>query len=125
MECFEHPGATGVGICRGCGKAVCRECAISLPRGLACSPACEVDVAELNEMNERGKRIYGIGQYKTNQLPSGVLVWLLLTGAMVSMSGYFYFATDRIDYLTTTMAVLFLLITYITYRGSKRTGINC
>ncbi len=124
MECFEHPGAIGVGICRGCGKAVCRECAIQLPRGLACSPACELDVAELNEMNERGKRIYGVGQYKTNQLPSGVLVWLLLTGAMVSMSGYFYFATDRIDYLSTTMAVLFLLITYITYRGSKRTGFN-
>ncbi len=125
MECFEHPGAPGVGLCRGCSKGVCRACAVVLPKGLACSPACEVEVAEVTEMNERGKRIYGIGQYKTNQLASGVLVWLLLSGAMVSMSGYFFFARGRIDYVTSTMAVLFLLITYITYRGSKRTGINC
>lgn len=125
MECFEHQGAHAVGICRGCNKAVCRECAVVFPKGMACCAECEQDVKELIEMNERGKRIYGVGRYKTNQLASGVLIWLLMSGAMVSVSGYFFFATGRVDYTTTTMAVLFLVITVITYRSSKRTGINC
>lgn len=125
MDCFNHPATHAIGICRGCNKAVCHTCAIVFAKGMACSAECEQDVKELIEMNERGKRIYGVGQYKTNQLASGVLIWLLMTGAMVSVSGYFFWATGRVDYTTTTMAVLFLVITLITYRSSKRTGINC
>src|SRR3989338_416555 len=125
MQCFEHKGNDAVGICKSCNKAVCMECAISFPKGLACSSECEKDVKELIEMNERGKRLYGIGQYQSNKLASGVIVWLLLSAVMLSVAIYVYITPGRFDYVTTAMATVFLMITVIVYRASKSTGIKC
>ena len=101
------------------------ECAISFPKGIACSPECEQDAKEIIEMNERGKRIYGIGQYKTNKLASGVMVWLLLSAVMVSMTIYFYVSKGRVEPIISGISVVFIVITIIVYRAAKRTGINC
>jgi hypothetical protein len=125
MQCFEHKGTDAVGICKSCNKAVCMECTISFPKGIACSPECEQDAKEIIEMNERGKQIYGIGKYKTNKLASGVMVWLLLSAVMVSVAIYFYIAKGKIDPAICGMSVVFIAITVIVYRAAKRTGINC
>ncbi|KAF1067144.1 MAG: hypothetical protein GAK45_01746 [Pseudomonas citronellolis] len=45
MECFNHPGAVAVCQCRGCGKGICRNCALPISRGLVCSEDCR-DFAE-------------------------------------------------------------------------------
>ncbi|MET1078965.1 MAG: hypothetical protein ABWY06_13205 [Pseudomonas sp.] len=125
MQCFEHRANAAVGLCRACGRGVCPECAIAFPKGLACCSACEADAKELIEMNERAKKLYGIGQYHSNKLASGVIVWLLLSAVMCSTAGYVYVAKGRLDYVTTAMAVVFLIITFIVYRASKKTGIQC
>jgi hypothetical protein len=125
MQCFEHNGIDAVGICKTCNKAVCMACAISFPKGLACSPECETDAKDLIEMNERGKRIYGVGQYKNNKLASGVIIWVLMSAVMLAAAIYFYAAKGRFDFVTSAMATVFMIITVIVYRTSKRTGINC
>lgn len=125
MNCFQHRENQGIGICKSCGKAVCPDCAIEFPKGLACSNECEKDAKELVEMNERGKRIYGIGEFKTNKLASGVWVWLLLSGVMWVIAGMSFFVSSKPDYGTAAMAIVFSIITIIVYRGSKRTGLNC
>lgn len=53
-------------------------------RGLACSAGCEQDTNELVEMNRLGKKMYGIRQYKSGKLVSGVIVWFLLSAVMPS-----------------------------------------
>jgi hypothetical protein len=125
MICFKHNHNQSVGLCKSCGKALCLECVIEFPRGIACSSECEEDAKELVEMSERGKKIYGIGQYKTNKLASGVWVWLLLTGALWSATGVSFFVSNNPNYGTAVLATLFSIITIIVYRASKRTGINC
>lgn len=125
MICFKHEDRAAVGICKSCGKAVCKTCAIEFPKGLACSAECEKDAKELIEMNERGKKIYGIGDYKTNKLASGVVVWLLLAGVMWLSAVAMYFTYGDIDYVTVIMAVVFSIISFIVYRSSKRIGLNC
>lgn len=125
MNCFQGHEQPAVGICKSCGKAVCPECAIEFPKGLACSDACQKDVKEIIEMNERSKKIYGIGDYQTNKLASGVWVWLLLSGVMWVVAVASFFVSSRPDYGITAMAVVFSIITTIVYRSSKRTGINC
>ncbi|MGB0866763.1 MAG: hypothetical protein ACPGSC_09655 [Granulosicoccaceae bacterium] len=125
MLCFKHAQEQAVGICRSCNKAVCRQCAIELPKGLACSSECQKDVHELVEMNERGKKLYGIGDYKTNKLATGVWVWLLMTGTMWVAAGLGYLGSGSLDIGHTVMAVLFSVISFIVYRSSKRTGLNC
>lgn len=125
MECFKHQTVPAVGLCKSCNKAVCRSCAIIFPKGLSCSEECEMDAKELVEMNERGKKLYGIGQYKTNKLASGVLVWILLTSVMWLVAGVTYLISEDIDFGSLAMAVVFSLITVIVYRSSKSTGLKC
>jgi hypothetical protein len=125
MECFEHTGVPAVGICKSCNKAACKTCAIIFPKGIACCEACAMDAKELVEMNERGKKLYGIGEYKNNKLASGVWVWLLMSIAMWSFAAISYFDARRIDYGTLAMAIVFSVVTGIVYRSSKRSGIQC
>lgn len=125
MNCFQHRESLGIGVCKSCGKAVCPDCVIEFPKGLACSIECEKDAKELIEMNERAKKIYGIGEHKTNKLASGVWVWLLLSAVMWVVAGVGFFSSSKPDYVTAMMAIVFTIITIIVYRGSKRTGINC
>jgi len=125
MICFSHQDKQGVGVCKSCGKAVCQDCVIEFSKGLACSAACEKDAKELVEMNERGKKIYGIGDYQTRGLASGVWVWLLLTGVMWGISVWSYFNSNKFNYGAIVIAVVFSIITFIVYRSSKRTGLNC
>lgn len=40
MRCFTDPEVEAVGICRRCGKGVCRTCASDGPYGLTCSGPC-------------------------------------------------------------------------------------
>lgn len=124
MHCFAHSGITAVGLCRCCAKGLCRECAIELPKGLACSVECELEAKELIELNERAKKLYGIGQYHNNKLASGVMVWLLLSAVMFAAAGYAYVANGRFDFVSTAMAAVFVVITVIVYRASKNTGLK-
>ncbi|MDC0358841.1 hypothetical protein OAO01_08500, partial [Oligoflexia bacterium] len=82
MECFKHLGESGVGLCKSCFKAVCKSCAIELEHGLACSEECATDVKEYNEMQERGKSLYGIGPRKSRVPATGVILWSCLTAIM-------------------------------------------
>ena len=43
MRCFYHEDKEAVGTCKSCGRGVCRECAVELSKGLACSGRCEAD----------------------------------------------------------------------------------
>jgi len=125
MECFEHDGIQAVAICKSCYKAVCKNCAIPLPQGIACSSECERDVKETNDVVERSKKIYGIGDHQSNKLASGVWVWLLLSSAMWVVSLFPLVKGRSLDYGTMIMAIIFTVITIIVYRSSKNTGINC
>lgn len=76
-------------------------------------------------MNERGKKLYGIGQYKSNGLTTGVWIWLLLTTSMWAAWGISYVFSDRVDYGTLATALIFSVVTSIVYRASKRMGLQC
>ncbi|MDL2268446.1 DUF2180 family protein [Desulfosarcina sp. OttesenSCG-928-A07] len=77
MNCYLHDETQAVGICALCGKGVCRDCGLDTPEilGLTCSEACKHELSELREMNQRGKKIYGIGVPR--KIPTIVWMWLL------------------------------------------------
>ena len=50
MNCFNHPAVPAVGLCKSCGKALCRDCVTELVNGLACKGKCESRVNMLNRM---------------------------------------------------------------------------
>jgi hypothetical protein len=47
LKCFHHPTDDAVGLCKACGKGVCRVCAVDLGEGLACADSCEVAARDL------------------------------------------------------------------------------
>ncbi len=53
MNCFKHEAQLAVGICKSCGKGLCRGCAIDLSNGLACRGSCEERVVLLNRVIDR------------------------------------------------------------------------
>ena len=53
MNCFRHDSQAAVGICKSCGRGLCRTCASEVPNGLACRGSCEDRVALLNRVIDR------------------------------------------------------------------------
>jgi hypothetical protein len=60
MQCFLHPNDSAVGICKSCGKGICRACAIQVDRGLACSDACKPFVESLSKLQQTTIRNIGL-----------------------------------------------------------------
>lgn len=125
MHCFNHSSLSAVGVCKACQKGLCTDCAVDVGNGIACMESCETSVAELNEMNERGLKLYGIGKYKSRMPSSGVLLWGVLSILLWAVFGYAYYRTGSASYEIAGPAVFFSIVTVFAIYSSRRTGLNC
>ncbi len=125
MECFKHTKIAAVGICKSCYKAVCKDCAIEVPHGLACSPECAIEVNESNQAQERSKTIYGIGKRKSRIPSSGVILWSLFAVVMWALFLFPYLVAGKVLYENLVMAILFTVIAGIAFYSARRTGLQC
>lgn len=123
MECFTHANTPAVGLCKTCGKGVCRSCVHDAGIFIACSTACEKEAADLHEMNQRGKKIYGIGVPK--KLASGVIMWLLFAALFGGFGIYQSIQTQRIDWFALLFGAASLCIAAVVYNRSKESGLQC
>lgn len=57
MRCFYHEDREAVGICKSCGRGLCRECAVELPKSLACRGRCEADAQAVTQLIERNLQV--------------------------------------------------------------------
>ena len=56
MNCFNHPELPALGICKSCGKGLCRDCLAEVPDGLACKNRCEDRVGFINRIIDGNKQ---------------------------------------------------------------------
>lgn len=124
MECFKHPASSAVGICKACGKAVCKLCGIDTDIAIACSEVCAKEAADLHEMNQRGKKLYGIGVTKT-KLPSGVIMWLLFAALFGGFGVFVSIRNQEPEWFLLLFGVISLFVAGITYRRAKDFGLQC
>jgi hypothetical protein len=82
MECFVHTGRAAVGVCKSCGKALCRECADELNEGLACrSDACRRRLNLYNWIMDHNVHI--VRDYSKRTQTAG---WMLMgSGGLVAV----------------------------------------
>ena|SRR6516164_829436 len=75
MKCFNHSTVEAVGVCRSCGRALCRDCITEVGLSCSCKGRCESVVATMNDLVQRGKTAY----QKTSvlQLRTGIFIMLL------------------------------------------------
>ena len=123
MECFAHPSSPAVAACKACGRAVCRTCARDLGFAVACSDTCAKEAADLHEMNQRGKRIYGIGMKP--KLASGVIVWIMFAVLFIGWGVFQTIKTGEPEWFPIIFGIGAGVIAAIVYRRSREIGLQC
>lgn len=123
MECFTHTSSQAVGICKTCGKAVCRNCAKDAGMFITCSDTCEKEAADVHEMNQRGKKIYGIGVPK--KIASGVIMWFLFAALFGGFGIFQTIKNHQPDWFLLLFGVVSLFIGILAYKRTKESGLQC
>ena len=82
MECFYHEGDAAVGSCRACFKGLCRQCAIELQGGLACTGRCEPMVEAVVATIQQSTRYQAVSSGLLRSA-RGLWVGLCLVGLFV------------------------------------------
>jgi len=123
MECFTHSAAQAIGVCKTCGKAICRTCAIDSGMFVTCSEICAKEAADVHEMNQRGKKIYGIGVAK--KMPSGVIMWLLFAALFGGFGIYQSLRNQQPEWFLLLFGLLSLVVAFLGYKRAKDVGLQC
>lgn len=117
MLCFAHSTEPAVGICKVCGKGVCRSCAIQVRRGLACSEVCKPAAEGLSRWHEVEVRNVGVAGMRRIIQPLMAILFLGL-----AIYAYFSFGTDPLFWMALGAGAIFALITAISWIGGKTGG---
>lgn len=92
MNCFNHPELPALGICKSCGKGLCRECISEVPDGLACKNRCEDRVRFINRILDSNKQALTAAN---NQVRSGA-IFIIVTGLIFCAFGFLpYFISGQ------------------------------
>lgn len=91
MKCFNHANADAVGICKSCGRGLCRDCVAQVGLSCSCRGECESVVAAMDELVQRGRSAYQ--KSSATQLRSGVVIILL--GALFLFVGVATWSGER------------------------------
>lgn len=123
MHCYTHHEHQAVGVCKACQKAVCLDCVIDTGRGLACSPACEQEVKDINAIVDRSKTIYSIG--KKNRLPqTGVLMFAFFGCMFTGIGIYHYLYKEYFDAVSIIMGLGFIAFAIFAYLRTRKLSLN-
>jgi hypothetical protein len=83
MNCFNHADRSAVGICKSCGKGLCRDCAIDLQDGLACKGRCESRVRVMNQIADNNARVLSVTRL---QARAGDLMRIVLGAVLILLA---------------------------------------
>lgn len=115
MECFDHSGAAAVGLCKFCGKGICRDCARNVGPCLVCSSdRCAKSAAADEILRQRVMKACAIGDGKRK--PNIMLIMLILFGTLFTGFGiYISFIRKHFEFLPIAMGTGFLVVALILY----------
>ena len=128
MFCYNHNKENAAGICKECHKAICHDCIELVGGNVACKDTCIEYIMELNQLNEKAKKIYNIGTSASNKSPwknLGVLTYFIMGLGFVFIELLNYFAREDIHPSGIFLGSLFLLIGVIAYYKAKKLNLDC
>lgn len=117
MRCYYHSETNGVGVCRGCGKALCRRCTRDTGFGLTCSEACTERARQHEQLVTFNRRLHGLDRRSATLNAPAVMytVFALILWGL----GVYTSITRGLDYLTLLVAAGFTVMAVLAYRRSK------
>ncbi len=84
MNCFNHPDQPALGLCKSCGRGLCRSCLTEVPDGLACKNRCEARVNLINSIIDNNKKTLAAANV---QIRSSTL-FLIVMGVLFCVFGF-------------------------------------
>ena len=124
MKCFTHHEIDAVGICKACSKAVCASCTTDTGRGLSCSDACSSEIDQQNQIIDKSKKIYSIGE-KAPFMPTGLIIHFFFGFLFSGFSIFNYFQQGSLEWFLLLMGLGFLVIGIIGWHKNKQLNLNC
>lgn len=134
MHCYNHQTKEAIGLCRHCFKGLCQECCQKNEDSLVCSESCGQKISEIEEINERAKKIYGVGKYEPKYRFSLSVILYFCMGVLftsLGISDLFHYQESLLSYdiflhydiFLIFFGVLFLLFSYLAWKRSRKIGI--
>ncbi len=105
MNCFVHSPAAAIGICKHCGRGLCRDCVVEVALSLACKGRCETEVAAMNELTHRAKSSF----QKAASSYTKMAVFMGLAGLLFTGLGALTLNIDKAGFIPLALGLLFLL----------------
>lgn len=102
---------------------MCSACARDLVFAVTCSDACERDCTELQEINRRAKRIYGVGDVP-RQFPLAAAIWGAFAVLFVGFGIYDFIHTAQMYWFPVLFGLLSGGISVVAYRRAKALQLN-
>lgn len=122
MECFVHEGVAAVGVCKGCGKALCRSCATDLGFALVCGDTCASDVSHDREVAVRARRVFGITGSKP-KVPTGPLIGALFAVMFAGYGAVEWWRTGQPQWFSIIMGVTVAVAASFAYVRARSLGL--
>ena len=116
MKCYNHPNHDAVGVCKSCQKGICLDCSTLVDESLSCKGRCEEDVAAVNYMLERSKKVYkNLGSQWT---PAALIN--CAAGAFFLGFGLYYFDESSVAWLTIGLGLIMLVGGVLSFRQGQK-----
>ena len=115
MQCYSHPNEIAVGLCKSCGKGVCRSCAIPMDRGLSCSEQCKPFVEALSRLQLTSIR--NIGLMSVQRYIQPIMAVVFLTAGCYNLA---YYRRDPSAWFLLALGAVLLAVSIVSWaRQSK------
>ena len=104
MNCYNHEDKPASGVCRACGKGLCRECIAEVPGGIACRNHCEKQVETINYVIDINKQSATIANSRLKMNMIFFIIMGAVSGLIGVVDGNYFFGA-----LAILMCILGLL----------------
>jgi hypothetical protein len=118
MKCFNHEKIDAVGVCRSCGRGLCRDCIAEVGLSCSCKGECEEVVATMNDLVERGRTSYQ--KISGAQLRFGIVFGLVGVILLVFAGVSFADAQSGTGYYLLALAIPLLVLGALMIYAAKR-----
>lgn len=127
MQCYSHTGAHAIGVCRNCGRGVCRACATETGRDIVCSTDCAQAVNAERDINKRAQTFWKASPDGRALVPASALIPGLFAIALLAYTLFDFLLSGHAGapVAGVFIAVPFIAASIINWRKTRRLGIAC
>ena len=124
MKCYTHNELDAIGVCKACSKAICNSCAIDTGRGLSCSEECSKEIDEQNQIIDKSKKIYSIGESPA-LMPTGLIMYFFFGIIFTGFGVYKSTQSGSLQWFLLLMGAGFIIVGFIGWFKNRKLNLNC